>query len=123
VIEARQLAKLEPLEGRADLALSDQDVEILSRREVRVTVHNIGAAAAENISVCMLDKGGKVVDRQTIARLAAPADLKPQSGTVNLKLVPAGQVLVDAEDRLPEIYEGNNRVAVKPPRGRFVYLR
>jgi hypothetical protein len=123
VIEARQLNKLEPLAGRADLAISDQDVEILSPREVRVTVHNIGAAAAENISVCMLDKAGKVVDRQTIARLAAPADLKPQTATVTLKLVPEGQVLVSPNVFGSEIYEGNNRVAVKPPRGRFVHLR
>ncbi|MBU0607279.1 MAG: hypothetical protein KKI08_05300, partial [Armatimonadetes bacterium] len=122
VVEARQAAKLEPLEGRADLALSLRDLEV-GKGQVRVTVHNIGAAAAESIVVVLKDKAGKVADRQVIAKLEPPADLKPKTATVTLKCAAPGSVVVDPEGKIPEIYEGNNSVVVGPPRGRFVYLR
>ncbi len=122
VIEARQATKLEPLEGRADLALSERDLEV-GKGQVRVTVHNIGAAPAENIVVVLKDRAGKVADRQVIAKLEPPADLKPKTATVTLKCATPGSVVVDPEGKIPEIYEGNNSVVVGPPRGRFVYLR
>lgn len=126
VVEARQTEKLEPLEGRADLALSDRDIKVVSPQQVRVTVHNLGAVAAEKVSVCLLARGGKVADRQVIAKLDPPTDLQPKTATVTLhgatSLAGAG-VIVDRENAIAEIYEGNNAVAVGQPRGRFVYLR
>ena len=124
VVEVKQVAKLEPLEGRADLALSDRDIEIVGPREIRVTVHNIGAATATDIVVVLKDKAGKVVDGQVIAALEAPADLKAKTATVTLKGAAApGSVVVDPDDVIAEIYEGNNSVVVGEKRGRFVYLR
>jgi len=64
-----------------------------------------------------------VTDRQVIAKLDPPADLKPKTATVTLKCKAPGRVVLDPENAIPEIYEGNNSVVIGPPRGKFVYLR
>lgn len=129
VIEIRQLERLDPLTERTDLGLSARDIERKDARTLAVTVHNIGAAAAENVQVCLLDASGGVRAKASIATIAPPADVKPKQATVELvarsKIRDNWYVVVDPEDRIPEICETNNALAVGDagPRSPFLTLR
>ena len=127
VIEIRQLEKLEPLTARADLAISDRDIDRAARDTVQATVHNIGAAPAQNIAVRLLDEAGSIRAQATITKLDAPADLKPKLATVqlsaNAEIGKTWRVVIDPANTIPEICEGNNSIAVADPRPRFIYLR
>jgi len=75
-----------------------------------VTVHNIGDAPAANFAVAVLDEKGKIIGRRVIPNLAAPLDFVPKTVDVIFDL--AGQnwrrIVIDPENRIEEIYEGNN---------------
>ncbi len=126
VIAIRQLEKLDPLTKRADLAISDRDIERKDERTIVATIHNIGAAPGEKITVHLRDEAGKTQAKAAIPRLDPPADLKPKTAAVELKakrpITKAWRVAVDPENRIPEICEENNTVAIGEPRPAFVYL-
>jgi hypothetical protein len=62
-----------------DVALTAQD--IIFRGEfgkIEVAIHNIGASAANDCTVILLDEANRELGRQTIPHLAAPEQLDPQ---------------------------------------------
>jgi hypothetical protein len=80
--------------------------------ELAVKVHNIGDAPAANFAVEVLDGGGKVIGRKVVPNLAAPLDFVPKTVDVVFRL--SGQkwrrIVIDPENRIKEIYEGNNEL-------------
>ncbi len=125
VVHITQKQKLDPLESRADLAICPEDIEKIGEKSWRLTIHNIGAAPAENILVCVMDKKGRLLEKHIIPRLEAPADVRPKTATICVQAAgqPPFQIVLDPENDIPEIYEGNNRAIVGPPPERFVYFR
>jgi subtilase family serine protease len=81
-----------------------------------VTVHNIGAAAAQNVEVCLFDPKGRVQARATIARIGPPADVKLKTATVELaaraRIGDNWRVVIDPMSRIEEICETNNAAVV-----------
>jgi hypothetical protein len=76
-------------------------------------VHNLGAAAAENVTVRFQDPEGRLLQERVIPRLEAPLDLQPTTATVWLSqptLHPAARIVVriDAAGKLEEITRENN---------------
>jgi hypothetical protein len=115
VLELRLLEQLEQITARPDLAIGPDDVA----REgglVKVTVHNIGAAAAPASRVELRDAQGKVICKADVPALEAPLDLRPRTAEVSLPWakVPVGgcQVVLDPGDTIKEITEVNNVVSV-----------
>lgn len=80
-----------------------------------VRIHNIGDASAANFSVEVLDKERRVMARRVVANLSAPLDFVPKTVEVVFDL--GGHewqtIIVDAENRVAEIFEDNNAV-VRP---------
>ncbi len=105
-----------------DLALTAADIEFRGEfAKIDVTVHNIGAAGARNVTVALLDEQQKEIGRQTIPNLAPPLDLNPQvvrvgfpfdlTKAVNRKFT----VIVDPDNTVREITKGNNRATAACP--------
>jgi len=115
VLELKQTKKLDDILLRADLALSKLELKIEAGR-VSGKAHNIGSKDVADAVVALLDDKGKVVARKSLGRIAAPLDLTPQAVPFELEGLPAGakgwSVVLDPENQVPEIYEGNNRLAV-----------
>jgi len=113
IIEVEQVEKLEPIFGRADLAIAAREVTVKGR-ELRGTVHNIGAAEAENVEIAIVGATGKPIVRQSLGKLEAPTDLFPRQKAFSIQLPEddrAGwKLLLDPQGQIPEIYEGNNVV-------------
>ena len=106
VVRVEQLQALGGLR-RPDLALSRGD-------SGSVQVHNIGSVEAAEIRV-VARRGDRVVDSGTIGRIEAPLDLHPRRVAVSFEGVRAGDVIVvDPDDRIPEIAEHNNRLVLAP---------
>ncbi len=108
-----------------DLAITGREIRVRSdsrdgKLKITVPVHNIGIAPAENINIVVRAIGGRsnVLARTNLARLDAPLDLEPAIAEVQLRVglsdLPPEQIMieVDPEDRIAEITEVNNRVAV-----------
>jgi hypothetical protein len=78
-------------------------------------VHNIGSAAAPATDVAVLDEEGKVVARRSMATLPAPLDLHPRRRSFSITIPKGDQrswrLMIDPEDRIPEIFEENNSVS------------
>ncbi len=123
VVEIVQMSRLDPLSGRADLALSPREIRTEGRRVYGVA-HNIGSAEAKEVVVAAVDSRGREVARRSLGTLAAPLDLVPKRVPFTLELPRAAgndwQVVLDPDGALPEIYEGNNVAALKsmPEKGR-----
>jgi hypothetical protein len=106
--EIEQKEKLDDLLARADLAVSQEDLA-LSEAAVRVTVHNLGAAAVEGAIVALADARGAVLASAVLPRLDPPLDLLPRTATIELPRKPgAAAVVLDPEGKVPEITRGNN---------------
>ena len=64
--------------------------------------------------VALVDPNGKVVKKKSLGKLAAPLDLVRKPVAFELSGVPENpkgwSVVLDPEDLIPEIYEGNNRL-------------
>lgn len=114
LVELNQLQAQPRPELLADLAIGEGDVFYDKATDrLKVTVHNIGAAPAENITVRFEDTEGCLLGERTIARLEAPLDLKPKKATVWLSqptLHPTAsiRIRVDPAGRLEEITRENN---------------
>ncbi len=115
MVEAEQVAALSPLFPRPDLALSSQEVR-WEKGTLTMPVHNIGSADAPETTLVVRDRNGRVVAKSVVPSLKAPLDLHPKVHLVRMT-VPSNaalplQIVVDPDNRIAEIYEGNNRVTV-----------
>lgn len=119
VVEITQQALLDPLDARADLALSPREIRVTGRTVTGVA-HNIGSADAAGAVVAVLDAAGAVIARQPLGRIGAPLDLVPKRAPFTLQLPHAAgkgwKVVLDPEGIVPEIYEGNNSVSLDAAR-------
>ena len=117
-LEIEQIEQLDNLLDRADLALSPLD----TKREVNITwqydtlvrirVHNIGAHPAEQIEIALIRQGEKIATR-LIPEIEAPHDLKPRMAiTYITETQPGDIIVVDPDNKIPEITESNNRLTV-----------
>jgi hypothetical protein len=109
VLELKQMSKSPPLYDRPDLALSPREIT-MKQGKVTGIVHNIGSAAVDDVVVALLDTGGKELARKHLGRLEAPLDLVPKSIAFDFGNVAGACVVVDPDNSIPEIFEGNNRV-------------
>jgi hypothetical protein len=104
--------------ARCDLALAPQDTVISDdASEVTVRVHNLGNGEAPRFTVQVLGEQGRPAFEQTAGPLAAPVDCTPKVTELKWQVPQArrGQpftVVVDPEDAIPELYQGNNSVAL-----------
>jgi hypothetical protein len=117
VIELKQLRARPRPELLPDLAVGDGDIYYDKATDrLKVVVHNLGAAAAKDITVSFTDPEGNLLLQRTIARLDAPLDLRPKTATVWMPqplLHPVNQIIVriDPDGRIEEITRENNRLA------------
>ena len=115
IIEIEQVEKLDPIFGRADLAITAREIE-LAGNTVTGTIHNIGSSNAEGIVVALIDGEGNVIAQKTIDAVDAPLDLVPRRMDFSIPLPkkqqPGLKLTVDPGDTIPEIYEGNNMVEI-----------
>jgi hypothetical protein len=117
VIELRQVSAGVPYWRRPDLGIGREDVRI-DGGAVRVTVHSLGAVAAPQSRVVLRDRDGRELASAAVAAIGAPAELKPRSITVVLRL-PAGatrgggSVSIEAARGTKEITLVNNAVTLR----------
>lgn len=115
LIEVEQVEKLDSIFTRADLALAGRELRI-EGANVHGIAHNIGSAGAADVVVAVLDADGSEVARKSLGALDAPLDLVPRTTafTVELSAPPADgwKIVLDPDNALPEIYEGNNTVEI-----------
>lgn len=83
-----------PYWSRPDLGLDRQDV-VVTGREIRVTIHSLGAVGAPPARVVAKSSRGEILASAATPALAAPLDLTPQTATVTFTL-PAGADLKGA---------------------------
>ena len=103
---------------KPDPAIGVQDVQIeYASGHMKVTVHNVGTKAAENVVVRVTDPlSGAVVAEEKIAKIEAPLDLVPRTQVIefhNLDCVTCGRATVELNpDGKPEddLNPFNNRV-------------
>ncbi len=116
VVELEQKQARPRPELLPDLAVGAGDVFYDKATDrLKVVVHNIGSAAAENVVVRFEASDGKLLAERVIARLEAPLDLRPKTAVVWLAqplLHPTAGITVrlDSEGRVDEITRANNRV-------------
>lgn len=116
LIELKQLQARPRPELLPDLAAGDGDIYYDKATDrLKVIVHNIGAAAARDVTVRFEDPEGKLLFQRTIAQLDAPLDLKPKTAVVWMPqplLHPVDRIIVriDPEGHIEEITRENNRV-------------
>lgn len=117
VLELRQVRKLGGFHDRPDLAISPLELRV-EPGKVTTRVHNIGARDAQQVIVAIVDRNGKELRRKQLGALAAPLDLVPKVVDVEFTDLPAdlagGAIVVDPDNALEEIYEGNNRLPLQP---------
>jgi len=120
VVDLRLRRKIERPDLLPDLAIASRDVAVHGR-ELSVTVHNIGGAAAGAFDVLVqtLDAAGGWVEaaRTRVDGLPAITRLEPVVRTlqIELKSAPAAgglRVVVDPDDRVDELYELNNATSL-----------
>ena len=111
-----QAASKEYYFGRPDLAICPQDTVISEdATEVTVVVHNIGGGDAPKFAVRIIMDGEETVLDATAGPLEAPADCVPRMLELRWP-VPDNLrgrqfwVVVDPDDELGELFEGNNIV-------------
>jgi len=118
VVELTLVEPLDDLTLRPDLALSPLDTQVETER-VRGVVHNVGSAPA-SCTVAVADADGAILARRKLGELRAPLDLEPRRLSFELDL-PAGDhanwsVVVDPDNAVAELYEGNNQVRLSRAR-------
>ena len=115
IVELVQTEKLDPIFGLADLALAAREVQVDGLKLTGI-VHNIGSADVEGAVVAVVDADGKEVVRGSLGPLPAPLDLVPRRRPFTLQLprsVGKGwRLVLDPDNTVREIYEGNNQVAL-----------
>lgn len=92
-----------------DLAIAPEDV-VTDGSNVHVTVHNLGAVAADNVRVALLNPSGDILEEKVIRRLESPREsLQAQRATVTMGL-PGREIIiaVDPSGEIDEVSEENN---------------
>jgi hypothetical protein len=116
VLELKQLKKLDDIVDRADLALSKMELKV-DGNEVSAVAHNIGVKDVDDAVVAIVDAAGKVLARKQLGKIPAAQDLVPKPVPFDLTDLPADltglSVMLDPENNVSEIYEGNNRLPLK----------
>lgn len=106
-----------------DLAIARRDIDGIRSRggvTLRVRVHNVGSADARDVRVRAEDPRRHAVAETAIDHLPAPRDLTPSMRRVEIHLAGADaagpfRVVLDPEDRIFEIFEGNNAALTGVP--------
>ena len=115
IVRIDQVKRLDQIFSRADLAIAAREVEI-EGNTLTGTVHNIGSANAAEVTVAVVDARGQIIARKSLGKLAAPVDLFPKRMPFTLLLPGKARrgwrLVLDPDHRVPEIYEGNNEVAL-----------
>jgi hypothetical protein len=118
VVELRLTKRLEDEWERADLELSPSEVRV-EGGAVHAIAHNLGSRAVDSFEAALVDAEGKVRARKALGPLEAPLDLVPRRLPFALDGVPPGAqgwcVVLDPDNRVPEVFEGNNRLEVSGP--------
>ena len=115
VLKVEQLAQLDDIRVRADLALSPIDTRLGKDGGVEVKVHNIGAKPAQKVRV-VLERNGRTAAERSVDAIEAPLDMTPRVATVRFASVRTGDtIVVDPDNEIPEIAESNNRLTVSAP--------
>lgn len=105
--------------ARCDLALSPVDTKLDAKGEsVTVILHNVGNGEAPAAEVTLQDASGKTLATAQSTPLAGPIDCVPKTPTLTLQVPPAQRgkalwVAIDPAGKVPELYEDNNRVALR----------
>jgi len=114
VIKLTLKEKLDPIELRADLALSPSEIVVKQGGVVEGVVHNIGSKKASKVIIALVDAKGKIQKSKSLGKLAAPLDLTAQRIPFKLEGLPENhtgwRVMVDPKNKIPEITELNNAV-------------
>ncbi len=119
IASIRQVAPGPERKPLPDLAMSERDVWYRARGEsaIHVTVHNIGDASADEVSVAVYEGDSpdeaKLIGRAMISHLATPDNLDPQMVRVSVFYKPTKEwanicVAIDPDDEFAEITERNN---------------
>ena len=109
-VQLTLLKKIARPENLPDLAIeSGRDIKS-HHHKLTVTVHNIGDADAENISVTVLAENGRVIAEKVIPLIKAPVDYVPKREWVEFEVAPGewDKIVIDRDNHIEEIYEGNN---------------
>lgn len=122
IVHAVQKEALDPIRERADLAVHERRITHDPRtRTLWLSVWNIGSRPSGRFEVALARSGG-VIARATVGSIAPAADFMPPSLQVAFRDIPALEepldILVDPDDRVPEITEVNNTARVHPGRGK-----
>ncbi|MFC1614174.1 LamG-like jellyroll fold domain-containing protein [Gemmatimonadota bacterium] len=101
-----------PVHERADLAISEQDLEYDKKQKaVAVTVHNLGLKPTGEFTVRLTDRRGKTVGEKKMGSIEAPLDFYPKVAKVIFDKLPGAtglNVILDPDDELEEITDLNN---------------
>jgi hypothetical protein len=115
VLQLMWAAPLPEIFERADLALSPLELKV-GDGTISGVAHNIGTVAVEKTLVSLIDNKGRVVETQPMGKLDAPLDLRPRTAPFQFDNLPANtsgwSIMLDLQDTVPEINEGNNRLPV-----------
>lgn len=110
-VRITQLKELDDITARPDLALAAREIK-WEDGALSGVIHNIGSKPVERVTIGVRDGDGTLRARAELGALAAPNDLQPKrlSFVIKLPAKPDGrwQVMLDPENTLLEIYEGNN---------------
>ena len=103
-----------PYWSRPDLGIDRDDVGVHGR-ELRITVHSLGAVSAPAAEVVFRDRMGHIAVKGKVPALAAPLDLRPKTAKVKLTLpsdvtAEGGTVEIIVDSQVEEITTMNNVV-------------
>jgi|GEM_PF-1988636 len=113
VIRVEQIERFGRPDALPDLAINPWGA-VYRDGTVTATVHNLGNAEAENITVRLLD-GETVLQETVIGRLQAPTDFIPRRISLTFDDVPASRnlkVIIDPVNEIREILKENNSAPV-----------
>jgi hypothetical protein len=113
-IELRLVSKGVPYWSRPDLGIAERDVRITGRN-VRVTVHSLGAVDAPSAMVTIRDAAGKAIANAPVPALKAPVDLLPKTAEIVVEIpaqvsLKGASVSVEMRGPVSEITLRNNVV-------------
>ena len=116
VLELTLVKAGKPYWDRPDLGIDREDIEVHGR-EIKVTIHNIGAVASAPTTLAVRGPDGKVLGVEQVPSIAAPLDLYPKTFALRTTL-PAGRapegctIEIDPDHALDEITRTNNQVTL-----------
>lgn len=115
VAELVQVKRLVPEWELPDLAIAARGLRI-EGGVVHAVAHNLGSRPVVSFDAALVDANGKERARAALGPLEAPLDLAPRRLPFRLEGLPpeakGWSVVLDPDNRLPELYEGNNRAAL-----------